>query len=56
MGAAGLEPANSEEEGFTVPCKCRYATIIKPNFAESGSTEKSLADSLIPRYPKLVQH
>ncbi len=26
MGAVGLEPTNSEEEGFTVPCNCRYAT------------------------------
>jgi hypothetical protein len=26
MGAAGLEPAKSEDEGFTVPCNCRYAT------------------------------
>lgn len=22
----GLEPTNSEEEGFTVPCNCHYAT------------------------------
>ena len=26
MGAAGLEPAKPEGEGFTVPCNCRYAT------------------------------
>lgn len=26
MGAAGLEPANPEGEGFTVPCNCHYAT------------------------------
>ncbi len=26
MGAAGLEPAEPEGEGFTVPCNCRYAT------------------------------
>ncbi len=29
MGAGGLEPPNSEEEGFTVPCNCRYATPPK---------------------------
>ena len=26
LGAGGLEPPNSEEGGFTVPCNCRYAT------------------------------
>lgn len=26
MGAAGLEPAKTEVEGFTVPCNCHYAT------------------------------
>ena len=26
LGAAGLEPAETEVEGFTVPCNCRYAT------------------------------
>lgn len=26
MGAAGLEPAETEVGGFTVPCNCRYAT------------------------------
>lgn len=26
MGAAGLEPAETEVEGFTVPCNCHYAT------------------------------
>ncbi len=29
MGADGLELANFEEEGFTVPCNCRYATPPK---------------------------
>ena len=26
MGAVGLEPTETEVEGFTVPCNCRYAT------------------------------
>ena len=26
MGAAGLEPAETEVDGFTVRCNCRYAT------------------------------
>ena len=26
MGVAGLEPAEAEAGGFTVPCNCRYAT------------------------------
>ena len=26
VAQVGLEPTNSEEEGFTVPCNCRYAT------------------------------
>ena len=26
MGAVRLELTNSEEEGFTVPCNCHYAT------------------------------
>lgn len=29
LGAAGLEPAEAEAEGFTVPCNCRYATPPK---------------------------
>ncbi len=29
LGAGGLEPPNSEEGGFTVPCNCRYATPPK---------------------------
>jgi hypothetical protein len=29
MGAAGLEPAEAEAGGFTVPCNCRYATPPK---------------------------
>ncbi len=32
MGAAGLEPAEPEGEGFTVPCNCRYATPPKNEF------------------------
>ena len=26
MGAVGLEPTETEVEGFTGPCNCRYAT------------------------------
>ena len=26
MGAVGLEPTETEVEGFTVPCNCHYAT------------------------------
>ena len=26
IGGGGLEPTESEDEGFTVPCNCRYAT------------------------------
>lgn len=26
LGAAGLEPAEAEAGGFTVPCNCHYAT------------------------------
>jgi hypothetical protein len=26
LGVAGLEPAEAEAGGFTVPCNCRYAT------------------------------
>jgi hypothetical protein len=26
MGVVGLEPTETEVEGFTVPCNCRYAT------------------------------
>ncbi len=29
MGAAGLEPAETGVEGFTVPCNCHYATPPK---------------------------
>ena len=29
MGAIGLEPTQTEVEGFTVPCNCRYATPPK---------------------------
>ena len=29
MGAAGLEPAETEVEGFIVPCNCHYATPPK---------------------------
>lgn len=25
MGVVGLEPTETEVEGFTVPCNCRYA-------------------------------
>lgn len=32
MGAVGLEPTKSYDEGFTVPCNCRYA--IPPFGAE----------------------
>ncbi len=35
MGAVGLEPTETEVEGFTVPCNCRYATPPK-------NTEKRL--------------
>ena len=26
MGAVGLEPTETEVEGVTVPCNCRYST------------------------------
>ena len=38
MGAVGLEPTETEVEGFTVPCNCRYAT--PPN------TVNEIADSM----------
>ncbi len=34
MGAAGLEPAETEVDGFTVHCNCRYATPPKRNAGE----------------------
>lgn len=30
MGAVGLEPTETEVEGFTVPCNCHYATPPEP--------------------------
>lgn len=33
MGAVGLEPTETEVEGFTVPCNCRYATPPKTMLA-----------------------
>lgn len=38
MGAAGLEPANPEGEGFTVPCDCHYATPPKRIAGERSRT------------------
>ncbi len=34
MGAVGLEPTETEVEGFTVPCNCRYATPPKEMLAK----------------------
>ena len=31
MGAVGLEPTETEVEGFTVPCNCHYATPPRGN-------------------------
>ena len=36
MGAVGLEPTETEVEGFTVPCNCRYATP-PANESDAGS-------------------
>ena len=36
MGAAGLEPAEPEGEGFTVPCNCRYATPPQKEMLAKG--------------------
>ena|GEM_PF-1802814 len=45
MGAGGLEPPNSEEEGFTVPCNCRYAT--PPTKKGENLLEKGLEPSTV---------
>jgi hypothetical protein len=36
MGAAGLEPAKPEGEGFTVPCNCHYAKPPKRKMLAVG--------------------
>ena len=38
MGAVGLEPTETEVEGFTVPCNCRYAT--PPEVKKNGAGSK----------------
>lgn len=35
MGVVGLEPTETEVEGFTVPCNCRYAIPPKKNLSTS---------------------
>lgn len=47
LGAAGLEPAKPEGEGFTVPCNCRYATPPKEEW------ERMLAKGLEPSTVRL---
>ena len=44
MGAAGLEPAESEDEGFTVPCNCHYAT---PPVTEKELLAKGIEPSTV---------
>lgn len=45
MGAGGLEPPNSEEEGFTVPCNCHYTT--PPHDEGKDLLEKGIEPSTI---------
>src|SRR3990167_4755713 len=47
LGAAGLEPAEAEAGGFTVPCNCHYATPPKMG-KQSASEEQMLAKGIEP--------
>lgn len=42
MGAIGLEPTETEVEGFTVPCNCHYAT--PPDKTGQEMAEEKFAD------------
>lgn len=47
LGAGGLEPPESEDDGFTVHCNCRYAT--PPEKETSGNKKTCWRKDLNPQ-------
>ncbi len=47
MGVVGLEPTETEVEGFTVPCNCHYATPPRQEIA--GERNRTLNHPITSR-------